>query len=1014
MKLLFTAFIIGLFSFSTFCQTYFMTDIDKNNVRANMSSTGKHFIDINANAPGYEVPIGGGNQTIFQGSFWAGATDINDSLYLSATLFRSNGDIFSGPYSSNDSYNSVDYNEKYTNKVWKVTKNEIQYHIDNHQHPNYKMPWAIEYWPANGDASLGVSNDLAPFIDIDGNGVYNPENGDYPCIKGDAASFIIFNDDAQEHKSGGKKIGFEMHLMFYQFLSDDIIDTTTFVSAKIINKSERDYVDFRLAFYLDMDIGFAFDDYIGCDSTRNLGYTYNATDSDPGGASSPGYGDYPPAMGLKLLNKDAGNFVYYMNGGPSLPNTDPVTPEHYWGYMNSKWKDGEDFIFGGTGYPGTTGATTEKTNFVYSGNPYLNEGWTEMDTDGDGHANPNDEDKRFVLTAESIALSSGQEVEYDYALIYSGDQGYLENVNKLLSLSDDVQQFYNDEVENYDCIVQGTGEEDPSLDEDNIVPNNRLFEITRLDGEGNMSMGVYLHPDSEAQILQENSVDSIRYKRGKGPIYVERIDTTNYEEGYYVIKVLTEPLSESDWRIYQYDKKDGDLLDSLDANTTLLEGDTITISQWGLKIAIRQDISPCFDGQDVCPLRERHSLPVESSLEFDNSNDSWLSGVKSSLGFNQQNWITSGIFSTNQDPDPSLGVNDPTCYESSVFDTDLNYWNLVNGYLSPARLARHDGCDLLPIGVPESIISIGQYTSILHNQLATVFHPSIDIVFTSDKSKWTRCAVIELNNDETTSVGGALPGLLRQSPSVDKEGNPDGTGNGMSWFPGYAIDVETGRRLNMAFGENSTLASENGADMIWNPTSNLYDINGDAVLGGQHVIYVFGGEFEDMPAYDEGEFIETNLSSETNQGYQNVYRNLSWVMQPLLNEGHSLLETDARVSARVSKEFTERVLSNENVGKPMFGFHVSEFQNDVSVSENEIKNEPFIKAYPNPTNDKLNLEWKIKEANDIAIYSLDGRKVFNTVILSGQNSKAVDVSELNAGVYIVKIGNQSAKIIIGN
>ena len=39
-------------------------------------------------------------------------------------------------------------------------------------------------------------------------------------------------------------------------------------------------------------------------------------------------------------------------------------------------------------------------------------------------------------------------------------------------------------------------------------------------------------------------------------------------------------------------------------------------------------------------------------------------------------------------------------------------------------------------------------------------------------------------------------------------------------FPGYAIDLETGERLNIIFSEDSWLTSENGNDMM-NPTSNI-------------------------------------------------------------------------------------------------------------------------------------------------------------------------------------------------
>jgi hypothetical protein len=98
----------------------------------------------------------------------------------------------------------------------------------------------------------------------------------------------------------------------------------------------------------------------------------------------------------------------------------------------------------------------------------------------------------------------------------------------------------------------------------------------------------------------------------------------------------------------------------------------------------------------------------------------------------------------------------------------------------------------------------------------------VNIVITSDKSKWTRVPVIELGRNAGLNIGGCAPGAMRKSPSVDKNGNPDASGTtGMGWFPGYAIDLESGARLYMAFGENSFLGGENGADMQWNPTDRL-------------------------------------------------------------------------------------------------------------------------------------------------------------------------------------------------
>jgi hypothetical protein len=62
----------------------------------------------------------------------------------------------------------------------------------------------------------------------------------------------------------------------------------------------------------------------------------------------------------------------------------------------------------------------------------------------------------------------------------------------------------------------------------------------------------------------------------------------------------------------------------------------------------------------------------------------------------------------------------------------------------------------------------------------------------------------------------------------DPDGSVDGNGynTGMGWFPGFAVDVETGERLNIFFGENSVYDEYVGPglnvgdvahDMIWNP-----------------------------------------------------------------------------------------------------------------------------------------------------------------------------------------------------
>jgi hypothetical protein len=127
------------------------------------------------------------------------------------------------------------------------------------------------------------------------------------------------------------------------------------------------------------------------------------------------------------------------------------------------------------------------------------------------------------------------------------------------------------------------------------------------------------------------------------------------------------------------------------------------------------------------------------------------------------------------------------------------------------------------------------------------------------------------------SEGGALRFQLRKSPSKNKEGvsaaegaeddltNPNAPNYigavGMSWFPGYAIDQESGERLNIMFGEDSWLVGENGNDMLWNPSATVFSWPSTWTFAGKHYIYIVGHNEvvnNAMPAYDEGRYIYSN------------------------------------------------------------------------------------------------------------------------------------------------------------
>src|SRR5690606_13076788 len=291
------------------------------------------------------------------------------------------------------------------------------------------------------------------------------------------------------------------------------------------------------------------------------------------------------------------------------------------------------------------------------------------------------------------------------------------------------------------------------------------------------------------------------------------------------------------------------------------------------------------------------------------------------------------------------------------------------------------------------------------NAASISFLPSVDIVLTSDKSKWTRCPVIELGREASLNVGGAAPGAMRKSPSVDKNGNPDASGTtGLGWFPGYAIDLESGARLYMAFGENSFLSSENGADMIWNPTNRFTDDSGNPLFGGMHPIYVFSYNQKainnfllgyDHPAYipSQAENHATNqlyqdmLVIETNNSTQKryTYGSLSWIANPMLTPGQNLLSNEVTIKLRVNKEYKNYTASGANSGRPMYGWSMDDIATVTGSQDQLAEALQMINVVPNPyyaysQYERNRLDTRVKITNlpevcTIKIYTSNGKLV---------------------------------------
>jgi hypothetical protein len=443
--------------------------LDLNDVHCLIKSNGQPFFD-GIMASTYEVPAGSGAHSIFTKGLWMGGFAQDGQLHVAGDRYRilNKTDYYQGPVSD-----TMHYDQEFAvnwNRVWKLTKEDIEYHRANYSQPGYEPIPDIWDWPGNGDTELGQAALLAPFWDWNGDGIYDPMAGDFPLITGDQAIYAIFNDDGEHTESGGKRLGVEIHAMYYAYdqPEDSALSQTVFGSFNLINRSQNDYSDFYAAFFVDFDIGHAWDDYVGCDTTLHSAFAYNGHPTDGTGGLGT-YGEFPPAQSFTCLNFNMDAFIYFNNTASNPAMSDPQNALHHYNYMQSMWRDSTHVTYGGDGYGGDV-----PVNFMFTGHPGDSDGWTEVTEE-----NPPG-DRRGLIVTGPYQYNAGDTLNLDFALVFARDyQGdHLSSVALLKERIQQVRDFYQEALS-----VEEIQQDSPAL---KVYPNpftGELFVVTTSFGE---------------------------------------------------------------------------------------------------------------------------------------------------------------------------------------------------------------------------------------------------------------------------------------------------------------------------------------------------------------------------------------------------------------------------------------------------------------------------------------------------------------------------------------------------
>ncbi|NOR86212.1 MAG: T9SS type A sorting domain-containing protein [Bacteroidales bacterium] len=579
-------------------------------------------------------------------------------------------------------------------------------------------------------------------------------------------------------------------------------------------------------------------------------------------------------------------------------------------------------------------------------------------------------------------------------------------------------------------------------------------QVTRIEGRGNGRMQIELTKETIDEIMSKAPADTNIhigsedypiayepvYEIGSGPIDIRVVDPLNVKAGDFELKfdsmylglrydLTGDPLiidggDTASMLVSGWVLKDLQNGTRYNSETSILTNNEQIIPDLGISVNLEQifyagpyTVGKRVDGDNTANVA--HVIAVNnnllsSSIHFADSSKAWFGGVPDfDIPGTSLNWIRAGTSvagdAGNNDDDDMDGAKpwDP----NSIFE------GVVNGTWAPYSMTAAHSQDLNgPALDPPSRTQ---------NPLSNL--ASIDFVITSDRTKWTRCPVIEMSADASLAEGNAIRFNLRKSASIDKDGNfsADSIGgslneedanyisdHGMGWFPGYAINVETGERLNIIYGEDSWLSAENGRDMQWNPTAAfINETDGEYLFGGKHYIYVmrpmhFPGssnvpkEFY-FPAYDAGQSYFAALEwAETSPvpmfSAREIYKSAMWVTIPLAVE-ESFLATDVEVKIRMAKPYNsdytslpipdsvESSYGHQNNNYPMYQFSTKEIATEYYNETAYDEDLDMIRVTPNPyyaysSYETVPLDNRVKITNlpdkcTVTIYTLSGTQI---------------------------------------
>lgn len=243
---------------------------------------------------------------------------------------------------------------------------------------------SIVGWPGKGNPhfvklfGFAVPNkDMAPFVDANQDGIYDPFDGDYPHPSGLDPDIVpgqivwhVYNDTYGLFLQYAP-LGVEIHVTSWALYcdGDNLLNETAFFSYKIINRSGYALDSVSVGTLIHRWLGSSFYPYSGTYVDGNSVFIYNFINI------AGGFGINPPVASYTFLNHDLTKSMYMLYGDLCSPDPmrfGPSVANHYYQFLNGRWRGGQPLTFGGIGID----QNNPPTDFAFPDDPN-GTGWSE-------------------------------------------------------------------------------------------------------------------------------------------------------------------------------------------------------------------------------------------------------------------------------------------------------------------------------------------------------------------------------------------------------------------------------------------------------------------------------------------------------------------------------------------------------------------------------------------------------------------------------------------------------------